>query len=495
MVLLRCLGSLALFLAGADGARISRKRASSGSAQTTKFIGGVPVLNYHTAYGSSLAERQGDEEAEWVLMVKPGTTDAQTKVMCETNKNACNLVGHASGGVPFLEMRGSEQDLEAVIRASHGAVEFVELDGKVRMIPNMEADVEAATWGLSRIGADSRGRSGAGTTIFVIDSGVRTTHQEFNGRAAPSLDISSGSVVTCNGDVSCAADSDGHGTHCAGSAAGLSYGVAPAASVRSIKVLNEDGFTYWSWVYSGLDWLTISTIRPAVASMSLGGAGKAQAMRRAINSVVDSGVTVVVAAGNENSDACSFTPAFVPSAITVGSTTSMDARSSWSNFGSCTNIWAPGSTILSAGHRTDRGSAIMSGTSMACPHVSGAAALVLEADPSKKASAVLAELINKAIPDTILGLQPGDTNALLYIGEGPPPAPGPTPAPACVTEGASGITCVKWTSDFARSLGYTPINYPHTGLGNHNCCRNPDGWTNDWCLTGIDTANGWFTDC
>merc|ERR1719326_2063091 len=144
-----------------------------------------------------------------------------------------------------------------------------------------------------------------------------------------------------------------------------------------------------SWSYYALDWLATNPTRPAVASMSLGGSGNQQAMRDAVDAAVNGGVTVVVAGGNSNGDSCRFSPAFVPSAITVGSTTSRDARSSFSNYGSCTNIWAPGSSVLSAGHRSDTASTTFSGTSMACPHVSGAAAIIPEADPSMKPSAVL----------------------------------------------------------------------------------------------------------
>merc|ERR1712186_219597 len=148
-----------------------------------------------------------------------------------------------------------------------------------------------------------------------------------------------------------------------------------------------------------------SSIRPAVASMSLGGSGTQQAMADAVDAAVNAGVVVVVAGGNSNSDACRFSPAFVPSAITVGSTTSLDARSSFSNYGSCTNIWAPGSSVVSASPTSDTGSRSLSGTSMACPHVSGAAALVLEANPSMKASAVLQQLLGTAVRDVLTGLR------------------------------------------------------------------------------------------
>merc|ERR1719273_2796327 len=174
-----------------------------------------------------------------------------------------------------------------------------------------------------------------------------------------------GAPRECNGDMSCAGDRQGHGTHCAGTASGVSYGVAPSSNVRSVKVLSDQGSGSWSWSYYALDWLATNPTRPAVASMSLGGSGTQQAMADAVDAAVNGGVVVVVAGGNSNGDACRFSPAFVPAAITVGSTTSRDARSSFSNYGACTNIWAPGSSVVSASHTSDTGSRSLSGTSMA----------------------------------------------------------------------------------------------------------------------------------
>jgi len=416
----------------ADGMR--RKRDD---APPLKLIAGVPVLNYEYAYGGqpSWGQLISAAEEEWNVVLKPGTSDQQVTAMCKANANGCKLAGHPSkGGVPFLEMRGTEKDLEQVLKMGAGAVKFVEPDQQVSMIPEIESDVnaQAATWGLNRVGADQRARSGGSATIFVLDTGVRHSHNDFTGRASSALDMTIGDPVECNGDLSCAGDAQGHGTHCAGSAAGDQYGVASTAAVKSVKVLSDQGSGSWSWSYYALDWLATNPTRPAIASMSLGGSGTQQAMRDAVDAAVNSGVVVVVAGGNSNKDACTFSPAFVPSAITVGSTTSTDARSSFSNYGACTNIWAPGSDVLSASHTSDSGSRSLSGTSMACPHVSGAAALVLDGSPSMKPSAVLQELQDTAATNYINGLYSADLNKLLNVdarGAPPPGNVGPGPEP------------------------------------------------------------------
>jgi len=396
----------------------------------------VPVLNYHLAYeGHSLAETSTENtKQDWNVVVNNGVTDEQIAALCKIA--GCKAVGHPSkGGVPFFVVSATEDELEKLMRQAKGAAKYAEPDSIVSAVPEIEADGEASTWGLNRIGADLRDRTGSSATIFVLDTGVRNSHTDFGGRAAPGADVTSGTLVDCNGNAGCAADVQGHGTHCAGTAAGTVYGVAPSAQVRSVKVLSDQGSGAWDWSYQALDWLATSSVRPAVASMSLGGNGVVAGMRDAVDAAVSAGVTVVVAAGNSNADACGFSPAYVPNAVTVGSTDSRDSRSYFSCYGTCVDIWAPGSSVVSASHLSDSGTATLSGTSMACPHVSGAAALVLGADNSKNPQKVISDLLSDATRNVISDLKAGDTNALLYVGAGgapptpPTQAPAPTPAP------------------------------------------------------------------
>ena len=309
---------------------------------------------------------------------------------------------HALNGFS-VEM--SEAEAEAM--SQDYRVLFVEEDGV------MSADTTQSNppWGLDRI--DQRNRplsatytynwTGSGVRVYVIDTGIRTTHTQFGGRASNVFDAFGGNGADCNG----------HGTHVSGTVGGSTYGVAKSALLRGVRVLDCNGSGSTSGVISGVDWVTSNHISPAVANMSLGG-GVSSALDTAVNNLSNSGVPVAVAAGNSNADACNSSPARAANAITTGATTTSDARSSFSNFGTCLDIFAPGSGILSVWFSSDTATATLSGTSMASPHVAGVAALYKQANPSASSTTVRNAIVNNATTNVISGAGTGSPNRLLY---------------------------------------------------------------------------------
>jgi len=416
---------LAGVLTGAGGARINHRRHHAAALRrTSKYIAGVPVLNYGEAYGGELSELGSVREEDWNVVMKKGVTNVQIEALCQASRNPCKFSGHPDqGGVPFMKVRGTEEDLKAAFDAYPGLAKFVEPDHALEFVPEEEGaedseDPEEATWGLNRIGASTRTSDGKGANVYVIDSGIRYTHQEFGGRAFPAVDVTNEMVVECDpSDLTCALDSQGHGSHCAGSVAGATFGVAPAARVHGIKCMTDKGAGEFSWAAAGFDWVVVRGARPAVVSMSLGARGTWLVLDESIDAAVGAGVVVVVAAGNMISDACKFSPAGIPSAITVGSTNRFDTRSGFSNFGDCVDIFAPGSDVKSVSVTTDTWWAYKSGTSMSCPHVAGAAALLHSENPEATPAEVLDTMLTKAETGTITGLI-WSPNKLLWVGAG-----------------------------------------------------------------------------
>lgn len=454
-----------------------------------KFIlGDIQILNYDQAYKNKRVEAgpstSGMEEENWVIVMKPEVTDDQIHTLCSSGK--CLAEGHPDqGGVPYFEVRASESELETLLGRAKAEVKFVEPDGRFQLEPEVAELASDAPWGLTRIGTSQRPSRGAGTHIYILDSGIRKTHSDFGGRVIPTLDNTRLLNKECVSwsPLPCANDNDGHGTHCAGTAGGATYGVASEATLHAMKVLGDSGGGEWSWSIDALDFIATKGSRPSVASMSLGAYGRISSFEIAVNAVVEAGVVVIVAAGNENRDASEYTPSYIPSAITVGSTTSEDTKSSFSNYGEAVNIWAPGSDILSAGVTSNDASDTMSGTSMACPHVSGAAAVLLERDPSMNAAKVLAKLLANAVPNIIGRLLEGDTNSLLYVGAGgPPPTPIPTPAPTPVPSPVR-TSCDEATS---RKIGPNCLCNWESGLicmeGGRRGCIAKAGWNGEWDL-------------
>ena len=300
-----------------------------------------------------------------------------------------------------------EQALNGLVHNPN--VEYIEVDQTV----TIDGTQTPATWGLDRIDQHSLplnntytyNSTGAGVNAYIIDTGIQVSHSEFGGRASVAFD----SV----GDGRNGADCNGHGTHVAGTVGGTTYGVAKNVSLFAVRVLNCSGSGTTSGVIAGVDWVAGNHASPAVANMSLGG-GASTALDTAVNNSINAGVTYAVAAGNSKRDACKYSPARVPAALTVGATTSSDARASYSNYGPCLDLFAPGSSITSAWIGSVSATNTISGTSMATPHVAGVAALYLSANPNAAPSTVAAAIKGAATPNVVSNAGRGSVNLLLY---------------------------------------------------------------------------------
>ncbi len=288
-------------------------------------------------------------------------------------------------------------------------VAYVEEDGMAFPNPTQSG----ATWGIDRVDQVNLPLSGTYTYdttasnvhAYVIDTGVLDTHTQFTGRM--------GNGYTAIYDGQGTSDCNGHGTHVAGTLGGTTWGIAKGVTIHPVRVFGCSGGSPWSTIIAGIDWVTANHVKPAVANLSLGGSGNTS-VDAATNTLINAGVTVVVAAGNQGADACGYSPARVANAITVGSTQSNDARSWFSNHGSCLDMFAPGSGITSAWWTSTTASTSLDGTSMASPHVAGAAALHLAGNPNATPSQVATALINKASLNKVSDARAGSPNRLLY---------------------------------------------------------------------------------
>ncbi|MEU2395622.1 S8 family peptidase [Streptomyces sp. NPDC007369] len=326
------------------------------------------------------------------------------------------------------------------------------------------------SWGLDRV--DQRAlplnssytypdKAGEGVTAYVIDTGVRITHTDFGGRASYGFDAIDNDNT--------AQDGHGHGTHVAGTVAGTSYGVAKKAKIVAVRVLDNNGSGTTAQVVAGIDWVTRNAVKPAVANMSLGG-GADSALDTAVRNSIASGVTYAVAAGNESTNASTKSPARVTEALTVGSTTSSDAKSSFSNYGSVLDLFAPGSSITSAWSTGDTATNTISGTSMAAPHVAGAAALHLSQNPSNTPAQVASALVAAATPNVVTSPGTGSPNRLLFVGGGGTTPGGPrfeNTADYAINDNAtveSPLTVSGVSGNAPAALGVS-VDIKHTYIG------------------------------
>ncbi|HEX6344288.1 S8 family peptidase [Umezawaea sp.] len=338
--------------------------------------------------------------------------------------------------------------------AADPAVDYVEQDAVVR-VQDTQTD---PIWSLDRI--DQRelpldkkytyDNTASNVTAYVIDTGIRKSHSEFEGRASHGYDF-----IDDDPDAS---DCQGHGTHVAGTVAGKTYGVAKKAKVVALRVLGCDGTGSFEGIVSAIDWVTANGVKPAVVNMSLGGDGSNATMENAVRRSIAAGFTYALAGGNSGQDACRFTPARTPEAITVGAVDQTGKRSVWnssasSNFGTCLDVWAPGTAIRSASYSGDTASTEMGGTSMASPGVAGAAALYLGANPTATPEQVRDALVANATGGLLTDIRTGSPNLFLHTGSAgqnpnPPDPPAgkltaaTSPAAQTITAGQVGRTTV-----------------------------------------------------
>ena len=358
------------------------------------------------------------------------------------------------------------------------AVRALARDPRVRYIEQdslmfASATQTGATWGLDRIDQRDRPLSGTYTYdttassvhAYIIDTGIRRTHTDFGGR------VSSQGFTSIN-DGGGTTDCNGHGTHVAGTVGGATWGVAKGVVLHAVRVLNCSGSGTTSGVIAGVDWVTANHVKPAVANMSLGG-GASTALDDAVRGSIAAGVTYSIAAGNSNASACNSSPARVGEALTVGASTSSDARASFSNYGSCLDLFAPGSSITSAWSTGDTATNTISGTSMAAPHVAGVAALYLAANPGASPGTVNTAVVNLATTGRLSGIGTGSPNRLLYSRFGDTPTD--SPPTASFTFVCSGLMCnfdgsgstddfgiTNWAWDFGDGSGATLPTTSHS---------------------------------
>lgn len=390
----------ALAAAAATVAALAASTAGSGVA-SAEDAQQVPVV---VAEGAEVVSEQ------YIVVMRPGANAVANRVaaVADARRNGAQVLNEYSAALQGFAARLPQPALDA-LRGNRN-IEYIEADQVMRV----NTTQSPATWGLDRV--DQRNLplsnsysytvTGASVTAYIIDTGVRFSHNEFGGRAVSGFDaIDGGSADDCHG----------HGTHVAGTVGGTTYGIAKAVNVVGVRVLNCKGSGTNSQVIAGIDWVTDdhSAGERAVANMSLGGS-RSNALDNAVRTSIADGVTYAIAAGNDNRNACNQSPARVAEAITVGATTKTDARSYFSNKGTCLDIFAPGSSIKSAWHTNDTATKVISGTSMAAPHVAGAAVLHLQLNASLSPQAVRDLLVDQATVGVIANVGNGSPNLLLF---------------------------------------------------------------------------------
>src|SRR5215470_10787644 len=434
---------------GDVGVSLARRLAGLGVA-TAAVLLAVATVPSAAAEGEILgASKPNAIKDSYIVVYKPGVASVDDLTASTANRYGARVAvtyRHALRG-----FAGTMSETAARRLAADPAVAYVEQNATVSV---SETQTPVPSWGLDRI--DQRDlpldnsytypNTAPNVRAYIIDTGIRVTHTEFGGRAVWGTNTVGDGIND---------DCHGHGTHVAGTVGGSTYGVAKQVQLTAVKVLDCTGSGSFAGVAAGIDWVTGDhpAGAPAVANMSLGGTGSDLTTENAVRNSIADGVVYAIASGNSNADACNFTPARVAEAITVNASDINDNRASFSNFGTCTDIFAPGVNITSAWNTSDTATNTISGTSMATPHVTGAAALILGANPMLTPAQVASQMFSDATLNHIVNPGAGSPNRLLFVGAGTPPPPGCDPVTNGTDVAIPDLSTVESTIDITGCTG------------------------------------------